>query len=151
MVIALGIFLPVVFVAGIAARKPVPAMHSLPPELMPATVGYESREWQRTDLFMKSPVQVSLLRERIGAGRFAVELSATQDFVKADLIVYWVAGDSNVTDTLPDNAVLLGAFSPVVTLPLPADAVFTGGVLVLYSLADQQVVEVSKPFNTQRN
>ena len=147
MVTGLGIFLPIAFVTGIAARKPVPAMNSLPPGLVPAAVGYESQEWQRTDLFAKSTIQVTLLRDRAKMGRFAVELSVTRDFVKPDLLVYWAARGSGVTDTLPDNAILLGVLSPTVALPLPANTAPAGGVLVLYSLADQQVIEMSKPFS----
>jgi hypothetical protein len=85
-----------------------------------------------------------------GAGRFAVEFSAAKDFVKPDLIVYWVAGSPNLTDKLPGNARLLGAFNSSLALPLSPDAGPGSGVLVLYSLADQEIVEVSRPFALQK-
>ena len=150
MVIVFGVLLPVAFAVGIAARKPVPGMTSLPKELVASPQQFTLTAWERTDLFTKTPIQVRLLRERAGAGRFAVEFSAAKDFVKPDLIVYWVAGSPKITDTLPDNARLLGAFNSSVALSLSPDAGAGSGVLVLYSLADQEVVEVSKPFALQK-
>lgn len=150
MVIVLGILLPVAFAVGIAARKPVPGMISLPKELVASPRTFAVTEWERADLFTKTPMQVRLLRESAGTGRFAVEFSAAKDFVKPDLIVYWVAGNPNLTDTLPDSARLLGAFNSSVALPLSPDAGSSSGVLVLYSLADQEIVEVSKLFALQK-
>ena len=150
VVIVLGVLLPVAFAVGIAARKPVPGMTSLPKELVASPQQFAVTEWERPDLFTRTPIQVRLLRESAGAGRFAVEFSAAKDFVKPDLIVYWIAGDSNITDTLPENARLLGAFNSSVALSLSPDAATGSGVLVLYSLADQEIVEVSKPFAFQK-
>jgi len=146
MVIVLGVFLPIAFLIGIAARKSVPGMTSLPQELVASPQKFAVTEWERADLFTKTPIQVRLLRESAGAGHFAVEFSAARDFVKPDLIVFWVAGSPNVTDTLPDNARLLGVFNSSVALSLPPDAGPDSGVLVLYSLADQEIVGVSKSF-----
>lgn len=150
MVIVLGVFLPIAFAVGIAARKPVPDMTSLPKELVASPQQFAVAEWERAGLFTKTPIQVRLLRESAGTGRFAVEFSAAKDFVKPDLIVYWLAGSPNITDTLPDNARLLGAFNSS-ALPLPQEATQSDGVIVLYSLADNEVVDVSKPITTKRN
>ena len=144
MVIVLGIFLPVAFAVGIAARNPVRGMTSLPPEMVESSHKFTVTEWERADLFTKAPVQVGLLREAAGAGNFALRFSAARDFVKPDLIVYWVTGNPNSRDTLPDNARLLGAFNPATPLPLPEHVRFASGVLVLYSLADHEILETSK-------
>src|SRR6266566_8126153 len=146
MVIVLGVFLPVTFAVGIAARKPLPSVASLPAGLFASPQTFAVTEWERADLFTKTPIQVRLLRESAGAGHFAVEFSAAKDFVKPDLIVYWVTCSQNITDTLPENAWLLGTFNSSVALSLSPDAEPGSGVLVLYSLADQEIVEVSKPF-----
>ena len=150
LVIVLGVFLPVAFAVGIAARKSVPDMTSLPKGLVTSRQKFAATEWERADLFTKSPIQVRLLRESAGAGHFAVEFSAANDFVKPDLIVYWVTGSQNITDTLPENARLLGTFNSSGVLSLSPDAAPGSGVLVLYSLADQEIVEVSKPFALQK-
>lgn len=146
MIIQLGIFIPVVFVLGIAARKPAPVINMLPAGLMPAAMSFETTVWKRAALFPKSPVMVRLLREQIGADRFAIRLSAAKDFIKPDLIVYWAATGPASTGALPTNAILLGGFSaPALTLPV--DAVKADGVLILFSLADNEIVDVSTPIH----
>src|SRR5436305_13805334 len=76
MVIVLGLILPIAFLIGIAARKSVPGMTSLPQELVASPQKFAVTEWERADLFTKTPIQVRLLRESAGAGHFAVEFSA---------------------------------------------------------------------------
>ena len=149
MVIVLGVFLPIPFLIGIAARKSVPGMTSLPQELVASPQKFAVTEWERADLFTKSPIQVRLLRENAGAGHFAVEFSAAKDFVKPDLIVYWVAVGTRITDTIPDHAFLVGSFNSSAALPLPLEAGSASGVLVLYSLADHVIVETSKSLTIQ--
>ncbi len=146
MVIVVGILLPIAFAVGIVARKPVPGMISLPRELAASPHEFAVTEWERADLFTKIPIQVQLLRESAGAGQFAVEFSAAKDFVKPDLIVYWVAGNPNVSASLPDNARLLGAFNQYTPLPIAEQTGSTSGMLVIYNLADQEIVEISKNF-----
>jgi hypothetical protein len=134
--IALGIFLPMVFAFGIVARKPAPVM----PDMMATMAGETPSEnpvWERTDSFAKVPVKISLLRGPV------IKLSAGKDFVKPDLLVYWAASVSNPADGLPADAVLLGAFGAA--LSLPETALKSSGTLVLYSLADNEIVDVSKP------
>ena len=144
--LALGIVLPVAFIAGIAARQPLPEVNSLPKEISPATAAFASEVWSRADLFPKSPVRIRLLREEVAAGKYAVALSAANDFVKPDLLVYWSDGKSGNPDILPANAILLGAFTTP-QLRLPPDAEKTDGRLVLYSLADNEIVDVSQPIH----
>ena len=149
MVIVLGVFLPVAFAVGIAARKSVPGMTSIPKELVASPQSFAVTEWERADLFTKTPIQVRLLRERADAAHLAVEFSAAKDFVKPDLIVYWVAVGTRITNTIPDHAFLLGSFNSSTALPLPLEAGSASGVLVLYSLADHVIVETSKSLAIQ--
>jgi hypothetical protein len=142
--LALGIFLPMAFALGIFARKPLPEVKSLPKEISPAINSFADEVWSRADLFPKSPVKIRLLREQSGTGKFAVAFSAEKFFVKPDLLVYWSAGNQSITNALPDNAILLGAFNAP-QLSLPAAAEKTDGRLVLYSLADNEIVDSSKP------
>ena len=135
----LGVVLPVAFGLGIAARKPLPQMGAVPIELREATPPHAATVWERPDLFTNAPVQVRLLRE---AGHFAVACAAPTDFVKPDLLVYW-SGSPPTNDKLPNAAVLLGVFTAS-ALPLPADAANRDGLLVLFSLADQEIIAVSQ-------
>jgi hypothetical protein len=138
------VVLPIVFIAGIAARKPVPSVVSLPSEAGTLALGPTLRVWARSDFFSKAAVRVQLLREDVSTGRAALEFSTTRDLLKPDLIVYWVTDHPKVIETLPDNALLLGAFNSA-SLLLPAKVLMESGVLVLYSLANNEIVDVSRP------
>ena len=139
-------FLPVVFAAGIAARKPAPTVAELPLALVATPEKFESVAWERADLFRKSLVRVRLLRGHKYPSHFAVTFSGAKDFVQPDLIVYWVAGNPNLTNALPDKAILLGAFSAT-RLPLPDEIAKSSGTMILYSLANGEIVDVSKPIH----
>lgn len=138
----LGVLLPVAFVIGIAARKPVPTQTA--PGLLTELRSSETEVWNRSDIFPKIPVGVRLLRGPMSSF-YRVAFSPDRAFAKPDLLVYWVSGETKVTDVLPDNARLLGSFSPEMSLQLPTEAGQMSGALVMYSLADQEVVDVSKP------
>ena len=98
--VAIGFLLPVVFAFGLVARKPFPTMDSLPAELTATTPKFLVPEWERTDLFAKSPIKVRLLRENRNPGSLAVAFSTAKDyFIKPDLMVYWVAGQSSRSAT----------------------------------------------------
>lgn len=145
LVIALGIFLPVAFVLGIAARRSIPTTSQPSSAFGTATPTFERAVWQRDGLFAKSAIQVRLWREPSNSGRFAVSFAAQTGFLKPDLLVYWSAGNTKVTSTLPDQAILLGAFGSSPLL-LPEVARKSEGRIVLFSLADHEIVEVSSPF-----
>lgn len=140
----LGIALPVAFAISIAARKPVPSVANLPAELNSSSKKLAETVWEREDLFARVVVRVQLSRGAAGVGGYAVSLSASLDFVKPDLIVYWVPGNPNVSDTVPENAQLLGSFSAS-GLKLPSESATGIGSLILFSLANQEIVDVSKP------
>jgi len=140
----IGILLPIAFAVGIAARKPASSVAALPAGFVTTPQVFAATEWERTDLFAKTSIQVRLLRKAEGEDRLAIAFSAPKDFAKPDLIVYWVAGNPTATDTLPDNALLLGAFNSS-ALPVPAAVRNAEGLLVLYSLANNEIVDVSQP------
>lgn len=140
----LVIFLPAAAIIGIAERKPVQPVAELPAALAAGPQQFGVVEWERDDLFPKSPVRVRLLRAQGGADRRAIGISAAEGFLKPDLLVYWSEGNPALTGTLPDSALLLGAFD-VPVLPVPDGAGRNPGVLVLYSLADGEIADVSRP------
>ena len=146
--IALGIILPIVFVAGVALRK-TPPLRATPP-LLGDLQGVEVELWERNDLFPKVPVRVRLFHTPAYS---TIQFLPGPAFAKPDLLAYWAAGSPAITEILPSNAKLLGGFNSSVRLQLPEDARNDEGVLVLYSLADQQIVDVSRPvrFNDSKN
>ena len=151
IVFSLGFLLPVVFGVGIAARRPVPVASSLPAALAPESPRFDRVVWDRSNLWPQTPIRTRLLSNPDDHASFAVELSAAAEIVKPDLIVYWVPGSPTIAAALPDQAILLGAFvqSKPVPLPLPGEAAALSGVLVLYSLADHEIVAASNPFAIQ--
>jgi hypothetical protein len=146
MFAVIGVLLPVAFVAGVAARKPIPTA-AFPNPLPSAQETFSISQWERLDLFTNMAVRVQLLREASNTNHIAIEMSAPKDFVKADLLVYWLPANSTLKDNIPDDAVLLGPF--VSGQPLPVLPALTGkpGSLVLYSLADQEIVGASQPLS----
>ena len=142
IVCTLGVIVPVAFIAGIAARRPVPVATSVPAVLDGGTQDFGSAIRTRADLWPDRRILTSLRRN--GAGSFAVEL-VVGDLVRPDVLVYWAAGKESAVDRLPDNARLLGGLSNGRPLVIPADARGEVGRAMLYSLADQQVVAVSSP------
>lgn len=143
MFAVIGILLPVAFIAGIAARKPIPTS-TVPETISAQPEAFTKLVWDRSDLFPKTTVRAQLLRDEGNLNRLAVILAASREFAKPDVLVYWVPAETNVRDTIPDEAVLLGAFRPNQPLPLPSNDSKQPGLLILYSLADQEIVEVSK-------
>jgi hypothetical protein len=140
--IVLGILLPIVFVLGIAARKPVPAMAELPQALVPMFSWVRCSNFDGYGAFPKSPVFIDLWSQKNGSGPFAVSFDADANFVKPDLMVYWIAGSPSQVENLPADAVLLGAFGRT-PLPISKEVSSADGRLVLYSLADGEIVDVS--------
>ena len=143
MVCALGVLLPAAFASGIAARRPVPVVASVSPELAVKASGFDRVVWTQADLWPDHGILTGLRRD--ARGSVAVELML-RDLVKPDVLVYWAAGKESAIEGLPGNAHLLGKLSKGVPLPLPADARGEAGRILLYSLADQEIVAASKVF-----
>ena len=142
MVCTLGVVLPVAFLAGIAARRPVPVATSLPPELAGTATDPGKVVWTKADLWPGQRIITSLRRDT--AGSMTVEFMFRQ-LVKPDVLVYWVDGKETVGESLPNNARLLGALTNRRPLTITSSARSEAGRFVLYSLADHEVVATSKP------
>lgn len=139
----LAVLLPVVTLVAVSARKSVPKVPAFPMALETASPLNSETEWVRDDLFGKHTIQVRLLKDVVNAGRFAIAFMGSADFAKPDLLVYWIAGSPGNPATIPDSARLLGSFSAG-ALSVPDEALVRQGSLVLFSLTDQEAVDVSK-------
>ena len=151
MVCALGVMLPVAFIAGIAARRHVPVANAnaLPSKLVSNAKDFGKVVLTKTDIWPGQRIITSLRRD--AAGSVAVELMF-RDLVKPDVLLYWAAGKEGMpVDGLPENARLLGALSNGAPLPIPAEARGEAGRLVLYSLADHEIVAASNVFIIQKD
>lgn len=148
IVCTLAVVLPVAFAAGLLARRPVPMAASAPPGLLEPSGRLDSVAWRKEHLWPGHRIITTLRRDPAGAA--SVELEPG-DLAKPDVLAYWVGGGNSVGTGLPDNARLLGALSSLLPLRIPADARAETGRLMLYSLADQEVVAVSRAFVPQRD
>src|SRR5437899_811708 len=119
MVCTLGVLVPVAFVAGIAARRPVPVARSVPTELETKASDFDIVVWRKTNLWPGQRIMTSLRRD--AAGSLAVEL-VVDDVVRPDVLVYWASGKATAVEGLPDTARLLGALSNRTPVAIPADA-----------------------------
>jgi hypothetical protein len=144
MFAAVSVMLPVAFVAGVAARKPIPTA-TFPNAVPSAQATFSITQWERHDLFTNTAVHLKFLRDASNTNHTAIQMSAPKDFVKADLLVYWMPAESALKDNIPDDVVLLGAFASGQLLPVPPTLTAKPGSLVLYSLADHEITAVSKP------
>jgi hypothetical protein len=101
--------------------------------------------WLRDDLWENMPLRTRLLSDPTHLN-LALEVTAADPVVRPDVLLYWVPGTSKLNDSLPGDAVLLGAWiqEPVKPLAVPQSAKTGQGRLILYSLADHQILNVSK-------
>ncbi len=148
MIIVLGILLPIAFVSGLVARKPMPEVSSLPAGWVDRKPSPEPVLWTRNDLW-PTRLDTVLLGDPAHPDSPAVKLLAKEEIAQPDLLIYWSSTAPAGGDALPTNSFLLGAWDQNDPVPLTLPAVADGqtGVLILYSLADNKIVQVSKPFN----
>ena len=142
----LALLLPAAFFVSLAARKPFPAVGATPSAFQNPQIQYKDLGITRTNLFAKVPVTVRLLEKMEHPRQFSVELSGDRNMLEPDLIVYWIPDGPANWDKLPDAAMLLGSYGAA-ALDLPDQAMRSRGVLVLYSLANGEILDISKPIS----
>lgn len=150
MVLTLSALLPAAFVLGIASRRVVPLVSTAATEALHQHLDAYKSVWLRDDLWETGPLRTRLLRDST-ASNLALEVTARHPIIRPDVLMYWVPGSPKLGDSLPSDAVLLGAWTQdsATTLALP-QAFKTGeGKLLLYSLADHEILNVSKSFTIQ--
>jgi hypothetical protein len=137
------IVLPIVFVAGLVVRKPIPATENIPAASMaPSSVAFTHLLFEKTDLWPDLKITTRVYADQQPAEHLAVELHP-QDYLKTpDMLIYWHLQPSIQTYKLPDDAYLLGALVGTQKLRsiLPEPAITIDGSLMLYSLAHQKII-----------
>ena len=148
VVLALSVVVPVAFVLGITSRRVVPLVAS-----MPSGFGIQSApslaRWARDELWEKEQLRTQLLENSTGSN-LSLEVTAPEPIVRPDVLLYWSPGNLEIGESVPNNAILLGAWiqEPQRAIQLP-QAVKGEGRLILYSLADHEMLNVSKAFPIQ--
>lgn len=132
--LALTAILPATVVVGLSGRKPVPSV-SLPPVLGAAEPGGQE-VWRRADLFGANRITARLLRRQDRG----LHMEVTGNVAAPDLLIYWTSNTAGAD--LPADAVLLGRFGH--SAVVPSNLHGRSGQLVLYSLANHEVVAASQ-------
>jgi hypothetical protein len=150
VVLTLSALLPAAFLLGIDSRRSIPLLPSLPTSLSHQPVRTYQSVWLRDDLWENMPLRTRLLSDPPHSN-LALEVTAADPVVRPDVLLYWLPATSKLDESLPSDAVLLGAWiqQPVNPLPVPQSAKAGQGRLILYSLADHEIVNTSKPFAIQ--
>jgi hypothetical protein len=140
---ALGVVLPVLFAAGIVARKPVPLVDRLPAELSGGAGDFGNVAWMNNDLWPGHRIVTSLRRDEKRAVAVELEFEA---IAAPDVLLYWAKGTNFAGEGLPPDARLLGAAANRIPVRVPEDARGESGRLLLYSLADGRMLAMSGVF-----
>ncbi len=148
MIWAMMLVLPAGFLGGLSFRRSVP-MTGAPINTWVSSPSADGQiVWTKSDLFPGHPIDTTLRRETNGTT--SVELRS-QGLTKPDLLAYWVTGEPKEPSGIPENARLMGSWSNFIPLLIPVNTRGEIGHLILYSLADQQIVAVSRSFAPQRD
>lgn len=145
----LTLLLPALFVLGLLGYR-LPVHTEIPdPQLlsMPANAESEgvARPLEEGDFERESPIRVEVFREPAsgsgGAQRRWARVTATGDLRQPDLLVYW-SSKSSTFEEPPIGAFLLGVLDPRTPqdFPLPSQADFLRGYLVIYSLGQKVLI-----------
>jgi len=146
---ALSVLLPAAFVLGIGSRHSLPPAISLPAAFENKPPAESLARWSRNDLWEKEQLNTRLLEDP-ARSNLSLEVTAPESTPRPDVLLYWSFGNGSIEDSLPKNAIFLGAWSqqPGSNVELPS-AARGEGKLILYSLADHEIVNISKSFSIQ--
>jgi hypothetical protein len=140
MVVVLALVVPPLFALGILGRPQEARMAAMPEGLAPEAVDPGAVISRHTKGAMPEFTARATLFAR-GDG-VAVTVETTPHPVRPELLVYWSA-DAVSGASLPETAYLLGSLGSggPTAFDLPVEAAGRDGHLVLYALAQSEVVE----------
>lgn len=140
MIATLAVLLPLLFIAGIASRKNIPASPVLPTADGIGQDMPEMQLWQSEDLWAGLDMVTAL--HHGGTGRMLLELRPQVYLGYPDILVYWLPGPAPGNEKIPGDALLLGTLYDTVKrmFELPAAGLSGESTVLLYSLAQQRIV-----------
>lgn len=126
----LGILLPIIFLAGLAAQPSATKSTGTAPSFSGQKIFETASAWKKhsitTTLFADGPAVL-------------LQLEPAARLVEPDLLLYWSAGAAPPADAIQSNATLLGSFEPGRRYRIPREA--KRGSLLLYSGAHRKLVD----------
>lgn len=137
----IAVLLPIVFMAGIAARKTIPDME-IPAAIAQPQPDFPRLVFEKDGFWPALEVTVRVFADSIPPANLAVELQP-QNYIKMpDILIYWSASQPASSEQLPETAYLVGTLSGLGKrrFLLPSSAIESDGTLILYSLARQEMI-----------
>jgi len=140
--VILALTVPALFVAGLLARRPMPATALPPalsvPELDPSQVLISQLKSTGDGLALS----ITTLKPEPGSDRLRLSVRLIADPKLPELLVYWHAGSAPAT-AIEDESYLLGTLigTAPASFQLPEQASTEPGSLIFFSLAQQVVVD----------
>ena len=134
----LAVILPVLFVAGLRARRPIPSVPRLP--------DYESSFDQRSGFILWDEIGIKarISSSTIGRAKTFLDVIPVRELEEPDLLLYWDDRRPE-TGSLSEKAILLGSLKGVKPrrLIVPQSVPASVGYVILFSLAHQRVIASS--------
>lgn len=146
-VLGLSCTLPLVFLAGLAWRPAIPTVDDAPEELFAATnfaTANSSDAVVASEVLSVQGISVRVdATGPVGQDLF-LQLQPSQPLQFADVLVYWVAGETP-PETPPETAVLLGQLSGTSRriFPVPEAIREQPGQLLFYSRGQSTVIDTA--------
>ena len=139
--VVLALALPAGLAAALVSRPADPTLDQLPQALQaPAALKGGMVLWSLAGGWEGVPLEAQLSVD--GAGSVSLVVTPVEDPRLPDLLVYWSPEGAGQRALADDEALLLGrvAGAQPVSLPVPPETAARGGYLLLFSLAQGQVV-----------
>ena len=146
MTAVLAIVVPILFIAGIWHRDIEPALNeSVPTSFESQASRFTSVVTETQQLSSDPSLTYRLIAETSESKRVAVELNASGNQRLPALLVYWTPS-LEVESQFPEESVLVGhwAVTKSGVFELPVRAAEEKGSILLYSLAQQEMVASSR-------
>ena len=139
----LAVLVPGLFAIGLGMRTEWPDAMKIGTGPRSAQVGGID------DLWSTDGARTTLVQVRDGSRRIVIEGPDPFVAIIADPLLYWAVEERDFGDSLPEGAVFLGPFdsSSGVILSSTPDVTEASGRLIVYSLARQEIVAVSRNFD----
>ena len=147
IVTSLAFLLPISVGTALAVRQPFAITRTLSPPLAAGVAEHGPIVWSRGDLWSGKKIFTSLRRDAMN--HVSIDLMY-RDLPFADLLLYWVPGQAEKLEGLPATARFLGTIFRGVPLQIPADLRGEVGRLVIYGLADHEIVTHTSTFKIQK-
>jgi hypothetical protein len=145
VITALAFLVPIVFVSGLAIRKPITYPNRLPITNAYLAPGQASVLYEDENLWKGLAITTRVVAIDRNRSIWFLELQGPLNLAEPDELVYW-SESQPLPDRLQGNAIFLGKLNgmQVERLALPERASAARGYLTIYSLAHMKIIATAE-------